>query len=119
MCVSLSRSSHNNTLRLLLTALTTVRATYDSVFGVCIALKTHGGLVGAVAVLTTDTMLFMMMLIGLLRHAHGSSIGIWHLLYKQVTPNPFHDRSPQALKTLSVHHLDDLGGGRGDTTGGL
>jgi hypothetical protein len=61
----------------------------------------------------------MIMLIGLLRHAHGSSIGIWHLLYKQVTPNAFYDPSHKVLKTLSVHHLDDLGGGRGDTTIGL
>ena len=85
----------------------------------CFALKTHSGLVGAAAVLAADTALLMIMLIGLLRRGNGSPIGIWHLLYKQVTPDLFHHRSPQVLKTLLVHHLDDLGGGSGDTTTGL
>lgn len=31
----------------------------------------------------------------------------------------FHDRSPRVLKISSVHHLDDRGGGRGDTPVGL
>ncbi len=85
----------------------------------CLVLKTHSGLAGAAATLAADTILLTIMLIGLLRHAHGGSVGIWHLLYKQVTPSPFHYRLPQVLKTLSVHHLDDLGSNRGDTTGGL
>ncbi len=76
-------------------------------------------MVGAAAILAADTILLVIMLIGLLRHAHGGSIGIRNLLYKQVTPDPFHYRSAQVLKTLSVHHLDNLGGDRRDTTGGL
>jgi len=93
--------------------------TYNSVFGACIVLKTQRGLVSSIAILSIDTILFVIMLIGLLRHAHGGSTGIWHLLYKQVASNRFHYRSRQVLKALSVHHLDDLGSDRGDTTGGL
>jgi hypothetical protein len=96
-----------------------IGATYNSLFEVCLALKTHSGLIGAAAILAADTILLMIMLIGLLRRAHGSSFGIWRLLYKQVTPNSFCDPSHQVLKTLSVHHLDDRGGGRGDTPVGL
>ncbi|KAI9456852.1 hypothetical protein BJY52DRAFT_536213 [Lactarius psammicola] len=62
---------------------TMIEATYDSVFEACVVLKTHSGLVSAAAILAVDIMLLMIMLIGLLRHAHVSSTGIWHLLYKQ------------------------------------
>jgi len=63
--------------------LTLIEATYDPEFDACFPLKTHGGLVGAAAVLAADTVLFMLMLIGLLRHANRSAVGIWQLLYKQ------------------------------------
>jgi len=63
--------------------LTMIGATYNSLFEVCLALKTHSGLIGAAAILAADTILLMIMLIGLLRRAHGSSFGIWRLLYKQ------------------------------------
>ncbi|KAI9456853.1 hypothetical protein BJY52DRAFT_1224092 [Lactarius psammicola] len=98
---------------------TIIEPMYDSGLESCLALKSHSGLAGAAAILAADTMLLIIMLIGLLQHAHGSSTGIWHLLYKQVTPNPFHYCPHQALKTLSVHHLDDLGANCGDTPGGF
>ncbi len=61
---------------------------YNSVLGACLVLKSHSALAGGVAILAADTMLLMIMLIGLLRHPHIGSTGtsIWHLLYKQVTP---------------------------------
>ncbi len=63
-------------------------ASYDPILETCITLKTRRGLVNAIAVLVVDVVLLMMMLIGLLRHAHRSSTGIWYLLYQQVTPDP-------------------------------
>ncbi|KAI9456848.1 hypothetical protein BJY52DRAFT_1417004 [Lactarius psammicola] len=60
-----------------------IEATYDSVVGACIVLKTHSGLASAATSMAVDTMLLVAMLIGLLRHAHRSSTGIWNLLYKQ------------------------------------
>ncbi|KAH9173730.1 hypothetical protein EDB89DRAFT_685629 [Lactarius sanguifluus] len=63
--------------------LTKIESTYNSAFEACLVLKTDSGLVGAAAILAADIMLLMIMLIGLLRHAHGSSIGIRNLLYKQ------------------------------------
>ncbi|KAI9456847.1 hypothetical protein BJY52DRAFT_535964 [Lactarius psammicola] len=62
---------------------TMIEVTYNSVVEACIVLKTHRGLISSTAILAIDTILFVIMLIGLLRHAHGSSTGIWHLLYKQ------------------------------------
>ncbi|KAH9044175.1 hypothetical protein EDB84DRAFT_1559033 [Lactarius hengduanensis] len=49
----------------------------------CITLKTHRGLTNSIAVLVVDIVLLAAMLIGLLRHAHRSSTGIWYLLYQQ------------------------------------
>ncbi|KAH8984002.1 hypothetical protein EDB86DRAFT_169820 [Lactarius hatsudake] len=63
--------------------LTKIESTYNSAFKACLVLNTDSGLVGAGAILAADIILLMIMLIGLLRHAHGSSIGIWNLLYKQ------------------------------------
>ncbi|KAI9439562.1 hypothetical protein H4582DRAFT_1536120 [Lactarius indigo] len=63
--------------------LTKIESTYDSTFEACLVLKTDSGLVGAAAILAADILLLMIMLIGLLRLAHGSSVGIWGLLYKQ------------------------------------
>lgn len=84
-CVSYFRSSHN-TSRLpgfLHEAVTRIDVAYNSVLDACVVLKTQRGLASSIAILAIDTMLFVIMLIGLLRHAHGSSTGIWHLLYKQ------------------------------------
>ncbi len=45
----------------------------------------HRGLVGAVTMVAVDTGLLMLMLIGLVRDGHRGSVGIWQLLYNQVT----------------------------------
>ncbi len=85
----------------------------------CATVKTHRLLVSATSVFAIDSILLVTMLIGLLRHSHRGSIGIWHLLYTQVTLN-LHRRSAWTLKALfEVHHLDDLGGNRGDTGYGI
>ncbi|KAH9062367.1 hypothetical protein EDB87DRAFT_1682029 [Lactarius vividus] len=63
--------------------LTMVEASYDPILQTCITLKTHRGLTNAIAVLVVDIVLLTAMLIGLLRHAHRSSTGIWYLLYQQ------------------------------------
>ncbi|KAI9456849.1 hypothetical protein BJY52DRAFT_536330 [Lactarius psammicola] len=62
---------------------TMIEVTYNSIFGACIVLKTQRAMASSIAILSIDTILLVIMLIGLLRHAHGSSTGIWHLLYKQ------------------------------------
>ncbi|KAI0246157.1 hypothetical protein BJV78DRAFT_1158090 [Lactifluus subvellereus] len=49
----------------------------------CTLLGLHKYLSSGVAVLVVDIVLFMSMLIGLLRHVHRSSTGIWYLLYQQ------------------------------------
>ncbi len=46
----------------------------------------HTGVYSGAAILSVDTMLLVIMLIGLLRQAHLSFAGLWHLLYKQVIP---------------------------------
>lgn len=63
--------------------LTMVEASYNSFLETCITLKTRRGLANAIAVLVVDVVLLMIMLIGLLKHAHRSSTGIWYLLYQQ------------------------------------
>ena len=66
-----------------------VQGTYSPILGVCIVLRMHMGLVNALTVLVVDVVLLLAMLIGLLRHAHKSSTGIWKLLYRQVTLETF------------------------------
>jgi hypothetical protein len=72
----------------------------------CTILGFHESLSAAVAALVADTALLMIMLIGLLRYAHRSSTGIWHLLYQQVIPCLL---LPPVVDVLQVHHLDSLG----------
>ncbi|KAH9074399.1 hypothetical protein EDB83DRAFT_1960332 [Lactarius deliciosus] len=62
---------------------TRIEVAYNSLFGACIVLKTQSGLASVVAILSVDAILLVIMLIGLLRHMHGGSTGVWHLLYKQ------------------------------------
>ncbi|KAH9003600.1 hypothetical protein EDB86DRAFT_2382566 [Lactarius hatsudake] len=62
---------------------TRIEVTYNSLFGACIVLKTQSGLASVIAILSVDAILLVIMLIGLLRHTHGGSTGVWHLLYKQ------------------------------------
>jgi len=63
--------------------LTMVEGSYNTILETCVVLHTRKGLVNAIGALAVDVVLCMAMLIGLLRHAHGSSTGIWHLLYQQ------------------------------------
>ena len=58
---------------------------YNPIAGTCIVLYTHTELVNAFGVLVVDAVLLLTMLIGLLRHAHRGSTGIWKLLYQQVS----------------------------------
>jgi hypothetical protein len=53
------------------------------------------------------------MLIGLLRCPHGSSIGLWYLLYQQVVP---YLSLPLTVDILQVHHLVFPGGNRRNST---
>ena len=62
---------------------------YNPVVDTCITLHTHKGIVDSIGVLVVDVVLLLMMLIGLLRHGNGASIGIWKLLYQQVTLKTF------------------------------
>ncbi|KAI0258208.1 hypothetical protein BC834DRAFT_975362 [Gloeopeniophorella convolvens] len=63
--------------------LTLVKAEYNAILDTCITVNTHKGLINAIAVLAVDSVLLVTMLIGLLRHVHRSSFGIWYLLYQQ------------------------------------
>jgi len=63
-----------------------------------------------------DVVLLLAMLIGLLRHRN--SVGIWKLLYQQVTPGQFLRVKPDT-EFLLVYNLDGVGPDRGDTSCGL
>jgi hypothetical protein len=66
-----------------------VEGSYNPVLESCIVLHTRKGLVNCIGALVVDVVLCVAMLIGLLRQAHRSSTGIWHLLYRQVMLRPF------------------------------
>jgi hypothetical protein len=55
----------------------------------CMVLHAHKGFVNGIGVLVVDVVLLLTMLIGLLRDARRNSIGIWKLLYQQVTVKVF------------------------------
>ena len=57
---------------------------YNPIMGTCIVLNTGIGHINATGVLVVDIVLLLIMLIGLLRHVHRNSIGVWKLLYQQV-----------------------------------
>ncbi|KAI0250082.1 hypothetical protein BJV78DRAFT_619955 [Lactifluus subvellereus] len=61
----------------------TLKGLYNPNQGTCVILGIQKSLSAAFAVLVADTVLLMSMLIGLLRHAHRSSTGIWYLLCQQ------------------------------------
>ena len=63
--------------------------TYNPILNSCIFLHTHNGIVNVIGILVVDVVLLLTMLIGLLRDARRSSIGIWKLLYQQVTVKVF------------------------------
>jgi hypothetical protein len=58
---------------------------YNPAVNSCVTLRTHRLLVNAIGVLVVDVVLLLTMLIGLLRHPHKSSTGMWKFLYQQVT----------------------------------
>ena len=62
---------------------------YDSTVDACTVLHTDDGLVNAIGILVADAVLLLTMLVGLLRHPHRSSTGMWKFLYQQVTPVRF------------------------------
>ncbi|KAI9456850.1 hypothetical protein BJY52DRAFT_536114 [Lactarius psammicola] len=80
---SIALSMWSGALGVSIRTLTTIEATYNSVFGACATLKTHSLVSAAATILAVDIMLLVTMLVGLLRHAHRRPAGIWHLLYKQ------------------------------------
>jgi hypothetical protein len=80
------RSSH---LRLTLTHISKLAGAYNPIIDACIILHTRRALVNALGALVVDVVLLLTMLIGLLRHAHRNSTGIWKLLYQQVTDRTF------------------------------
>ncbi len=55
----------------------------------CIALHAHRAIVNGIGILVVDVVLLLTMLIGLLQHVCRDSIGIWRLLYQQVTLKVF------------------------------
>ena len=58
---------------------------YSPIANACIIQDTDHGLLNATGVLAADAVLLLTMLVGLLRHPHRSSTGIWKFLYQQVT----------------------------------
>jgi len=60
-----------------------VDGTYSPIMNSCMLLHAHQGFVNGIGVLVVDVVLLLIMLIGLLRDARRSSIGIWKLLYQQ------------------------------------
>ena len=82
----------------------------------CIILDSRGALTNAFGILTVDIVLLLAMLIGLLRHAHSSSTGIWKLLYQQVRLKIFH-LVPDS-EFVPVHDLVRVGFDCRDTTYG-
>jgi len=62
-----------------------IGSVYDSIANACAILHTATGLVNAIGVLVADAVLLLTMLVGLLRHPHRSSTGMWKFLYQQVT----------------------------------
>jgi hypothetical protein len=85
-----------------------VEAAFNPLVNACVVLKTHNGLVNALAVLVADMVLLLTMLIGLLRHASRRSTGLWKLLYQQVNSNRSSSHDSNAELRL-VYNLDSLG----------
>ena len=61
-----------------------LETTYNPILNTCIILHTRRGLLNATGVLVVDGILLLTMLIGLLRHPHKNSTGMWKFLYQQV-----------------------------------
>ncbi|KAH9993514.1 hypothetical protein BJV74DRAFT_368834 [Russula compacta] len=63
--------------------LTILKSSFNSTLGTCIDAQPHKGLINSVGFLVVNLSLLMTMLVGLLRHTHRNSTGIWQLLYQQ------------------------------------
>jgi len=63
--------------------LTAVDASYNPIVNTCIYFNTRRSLFNASAAFVVDVVLLLVMLLGLLRHAHKNSAGIWKFLYQQ------------------------------------
>jgi len=61
--------------------------TYSPIIDACVTLNTSRGLVSYLGVLVVDVVLLLALLIGLLRYSYNlkNPVGIWKLLYQQVT----------------------------------
>jgi hypothetical protein len=62
---------------------------YNPIASACALQHTDGGLGSAMGILVADAVLLLTMLVGLLRHPHRSSTGMWNFLYQQVTHSFF------------------------------
>ncbi|KAN0130503.1 hypothetical protein V8E53_011589 [Lactarius tabidus] len=80
---SISFSVWSTAFGLCIRSLWTIREQYDPIFEVCLPLHTHSLMISAIAVPAADTILLLLMFVGLLRCAHGCKVGIWSVLYKQ------------------------------------
>jgi hypothetical protein len=62
-----------------------IEGTYSPALNSCIMLRTREILANAIGVLVVDAVLLLTMLVGLLKHPHRSSTGMWKFLYQQVS----------------------------------
>ena len=91
---------------------------YNPIVNTCIYLNTRRSLFNASAVFVVDVVLLLTMLLGLLRHAHKNSTGIWKFLYQQVTLYAF-SRSASDAEFLQVYNLVGVSRNCRDTTRGM
>jgi hypothetical protein len=74
--------------------------------------------ISALSSLVTDGVLLIGMLLGIMRSSHGSSFGLWHLLYQQVVAYlPL--QPPLIPDVFQVLHLVSLGNDCGCSTYGV
>jgi hypothetical protein len=83
-CEEIFRWSHLKIVRTDTHTKNKLETTYNPIPETCVILHTHRGLANATGILVVDVMLLLTMLIGLLRHPHKSSTGMWKFLYQQV-----------------------------------
>jgi hypothetical protein len=83
--------------------------TYDPILNACVGLVTRKDLLNTFGILMVDTILLLAMLIGLLRHPHRNSAGLWKFLYQQVILARFPSCFAQGAEFLVVYNLDSVG----------
>jgi hypothetical protein len=82
---------------------------YDPILDACVALVTRKDLLNTLGILIVDVILLLAMLIGLLRHPHRNSTGLWKFLYQQVILVRFPSCFAQGAEFLVVYNLDSAG----------